>query len=213
MPTLNEAMSIVDTLHSLQYLRDKGHEVIVVDGGSTDNTCHLAIPLVDQFLQTSSGRAQQMNVGAHSAHHEILLFLHADTYLPQDADDLIIKSGHAWGRFDVRLSGKSWHFRVIAFFMNWRSYLTGIATGDQAIFVLHRLYIEVKGFPEIPLMEDIALSHRLKRICRPLCIRVPVMTSSRRWEEKGIKRTILLMWGLRLAYYLGISPHHLKKIY
>ena len=218
IPVLNEQTVIVDTLQSLQVLRKAGHELIIVDAGSTDNTQKLAAPLADYVLETKRGRARQMNAGAKFAHNEILLFLHADTHLPAKAELLIInglaKSGRQWGRFDVRLSGQAKLLRLVERLMNWRSCLTGIATGDQAIFIQKSLYNKVQGFPEIPLMEDISLSKKLKRISPPLCIRKnPVITSSRRWEENGIIRTILLMWSLRLAYALGASPETLKKHY
>ncbi len=215
---LNEQAVIVDTLQPLQALRKAGHELIIVDAGSTDNTPKLAAPLADYVLEQSKpGRARQMNTGAKFAHNEILLFLHADTHLPAQAEQLIInglaKSGRQWGRFDVRLSGQAKLLRLVERLMNWRSCLTGIATGDQAIFIPKNLYNKIQGIPEIPLMEDISLSKKLKRISPPLCIRTPVITSSRRWEENGIIRTILLMWSLRLAYALGISPETLKKYY
>lgn len=217
IPTLNEQAVIVDLLQTLQPLRSVGHEIIVVDGGSVDKTRDLVTPLVDNLLLADCGRARQMNTGAQFAHHDILLFLHADTYLPEQADALIInglaETGRKWGRFDVRLSGQARLLRVIERLMNWRSCLTGIATGDQAIFIQRHLYTQVQGFPEIPLMEDVALSRHLKRFSRPVCIRAPVITSSRRWEQHGIVRTILLMWGLRLAYALGVKPQTLKKFY
>ncbi len=216
IPTLNEQTIIVESLQILQPLREMGHEVIVVDGSSTDNTRALAAPLVDSILVSERGRAWQMHLGAKFAHHDILLFLHADTRLPTQADALIINAlskKRQWGRFDVRLSGQTLPLRMVERFINWRSRLTGIATGDQAIFVPRRLYMQVQGFPNIPLMEDVALSRQLKKFSRPFCIQTPVITSSRRWEEQGIVRTILLMWGLRLAYALGVSPHTLKKYY
>ena len=218
IPVLNEQTVIVETLQRLQTLRKAGHELIIVDAGSTDNTKKLAAPLADYVLQKKRGRARQMNAGAKLANNEILLFLHADTHLPADAELLIInglaKSGRQWGRFDVRLSGQAKLLRLVERLMNWRSCLTGIATGDQAIFIQKSLYNKVQGFPEIPLMEDISLSKKLKRISPPLCIRKkPVITSSRRWEENGIIRTILLMWSLRLAYALRVSPETLKKHY
>jgi rSAM/selenodomain-associated transferase 2 len=216
IPTLNEQAIIVESLQILQPLREMGHEVIVVDGSSTDNTRALAAPLVDSILMSKRGRAWQMHLGAKFAHHDILLFLHADTRLPTQANSLIINGlskKRQWGRFDVRLSGQTLSFRMVERFINWRSRLTGIATGDQAIFVQRRLYMQVQGFPNIPLMEDVALSRQLKKFSRPLCIRTSVITSSRRWEKQGIVRTILLMWGLRLAYALGVSPHTLKKFY
>jgi rSAM/selenodomain-associated transferase 2 len=218
IPVLNEQTVIVNTLQPLQALRKAGHELIIVDADSTDNTPELAAPLADYVLQTKRGRARQMNAGAKLAHNEILLFLHADTHLPAQAELLIINglvtSKRQWGRFDVRLSGQALLLRLVESLMNWRSCLTGIATGDQAIFIQKSLYNKVQGFPEIPLMEDISLSKKLKCISPPLCIRKkPVITSSRRWEENGIIRTILLMWSLRLAYALGIKPEILKKYY
>jgi len=217
IPALNEQAVIVETLQALQALRELGHEVIVVDGGSSDKTHSLAAPLVDRILRAERGRARQMIIGAQFAHHDILLFLHADTRLPAKADVLIFegleKTGRKWGRFDVRLSGQAWLLRVVERLMNWRSCLTSIATGDQAIFMQRNLYEQAEGFPDIPLMEDIALSRRLRRFSRPVCIRTPVLTSSRRWERYGIVRTILLMWSLRLAYALGVSPWTLKRFY
>ncbi|RKZ54836.1 MAG: glycosyl transferase [Candidatus Parabeggiatoa sp. nov. 2] len=217
IPTLNEQAVIIKTLQTLQPLRQAGHEIIVVDGGSTDNTRTLAAPLADNVLLHECGRARQMNFGAQFAQHDILLFLHADTHLPARADSLIInglaETGRKWGRFNVRLSGRAWLLRVTGHLINWRTCLTGIATGDQAIFMQRSLYTQAQGFPDIPLMEDIALSRQLKRFSRPYCIQTPVITSSRRWEQHGIVRTILLMWGLRLAYALGVNPQTLKKYY
>ncbi len=201
---------------ALQTLRKAGHEVIVVDGGSNDETYLIASSLADKVLQFESGRAKQMNLGAKFAQHNILLFLHADTFLPANADNLIIQGlteNHKWGRFNVRLSGTAKLLRVVETMMNWRSCLTGIATGDQAIFVQQNLYKKAHGFPDIPLMEDIAFSKQLKRFSSPLCIKEPVVTSSRRWEQNGIIKTIFLMWKLRLAYALGTSPHKLKEYY
>jgi rSAM/selenodomain-associated transferase 2 len=218
IPTLNEQTIIVDTLQALQPLRQAGHQVIIVDGGSVDKTRHLAGPLADSvLLMGESGRARQMNFGVRFARHDILVFLHADTFLPTQSDELIIKAltetGQGWGRFNVRLSGKKGLLRVIERLMNWRSCLTGIATGDQAMFMTHDLYEQVQGFPDIPLMEDIAMSRQLKALSRPVCIPTRAITSSRRWEERGIIRTILLMWALRLGYALGVKPQVLKKYY
>jgi rSAM/selenodomain-associated transferase 2 len=213
---LNEQVIIGKNLLTLQTLRTVGHEVIVVDGGSDDDTYKIAIPLADKVLQSQRGRAKQMNLGAKFAQHDILLFLHADTFLPINADKLIIQGltgDYQWGRFDVRLSGTAKLLRVVEKFMNWRSCLTGIATGDQAIFIYQNLYKQVHGFPAIPLMEDIAFSKQLKQFNSPLCITEPVVTSSRRWEQAGILKTIFLMWKLRLAYALGVSPNKLKDYY
>lgn len=218
VPALNEAAHIAATLAPLQPLRAAGVEVIVVDGGSGDATAALAKPLADAVIPSPRGRGRQMNAGASRADGDILLFLHADTRLPDDAvpaiRDGLARSGKAWGRFDVRLSGHQTMLRVVECLMNLRSRLTGIATGDQAVFVRREAFQAVGGFPEIPLMEDIALSRALKMaFSAPLCLSVPVVTSSRRWEEHGIWRTILLMWGLRLAYFLGAAPERLARQY
>lgn len=217
VPTWNEASAIAGTLSALQPLRGAGHELIVADGQSQDATVALARPLVDRILVSACGRARQMNAGAAQASGEVLLFLHADTRLPAGADVLVRhaleRSGRAWGRFDVRLSGTQPLLRLVERMMNLRSRLTGIATGDQALFVRHDLFQAVGGFPDIPLMEDIALSTRLKRHGRPACLHEAVVTSSRRWQQQGILRTILLMWRLRLAFALGADPHRLVNRY
>ena len=216
VPCLNEADGIVESLTALAPLRAQGHEVIVVDAGA-DGTARRAAPLADRVITAPRGRAVQMNRGAALARGDVLLFLHADTRLPVAAAQAIAAglapTGHAWGRFDVRLSGRQPLLRVVERFMNWRSRLTGIATGDQAIFVERALFQAVGGHPEIALMEDIALSKRLKRHGPPLCLGEPVLTSSRRWERDGIVRTILLMWWLRLRYFLGASPAQLAVVY
>jgi len=217
VPVLNEASFITQTLSTLQPLRAAGHELIVADGGSSDDTIALSQPLADQIIRSSKGRSRQMNAGSGSSTGEILLFLHADTFLPDNADRLIIDGmdgGHRlWGHFDVKLSGKSPLLRVVEFLMNWRSRLSHIATGDQGIFVRRELFERIGGFPEIDLMEDIALSKILKRYGRPLCLWQRVTTSSRRWERNGILRTILLMWFLRLAYFYKADPRHLAQLY
>jgi rSAM/selenodomain-associated transferase 2 len=217
IPVLNEAPLIERTLKALQPLRQAGHEVIIVDGGSCDDTIFRSKPYADKVLHGLRGRSRQMNAGARLARHEILLFLHADTFLPDGADHVIIKKirekEHGWGRFDVKLSGRHPLLRIIEFLMNWRSRISGIATGDQAIFVKRDLFETTGGFPEVDLMEDIALCKRLKPYGRPLCHRQYVVTSSRRWEEKGVFRTILLMWFLRMAYFLKANPNRLAKLY
>ncbi len=215
LPTLNEAHGIVPCLQPLQALRTRGHEIILADGGSRDATVTLVEPWVDKVIHSGRGRAVQMNAGGRAAQGDVLLFLHADTRLPPDADALILNALQArgWGRFDVRLSGAQLLLRVVETLMNWRSRLTGIATGDQAIFVRRALFEKVGGFPEIPLMEDIALARALKKCGPPLCLKQRVLTSSRRWEQHGILRTIFLMWRLRLAYALGADPAQLVKRY
>lgn len=217
IPVLNEARLIERTLKALQPLRQAGHEVIIVDGGSRDDTIVRSKPYADKVLHGSRSRSRQMNAGARAAGHEILLFLHADTFLPEDADHVIIKGirekKHGWGRFDVKLSGKHPLLRIIEFLMNWRSRISGIATGDQAIFVKKDLFEAIGGFPEIDLMEDIALCKTLKPFGRPLCLYKYVVTSSRRWEAKGVFRTVILMWFLRMAYFLKANPNRLAKVY
>ena len=217
IPVLNEAKHIAATLTHLTALRARGAEIIVVDGGSSDDTCTIAAPLADRVITAAPGRASQMNAGAAIARHEVLLFLHADTQLPSGADSLILqflKSGrHRWGRFDVHIDGSPRMLRIVAAMMNWRSRLTGIATGDQAIFVTRSTFEAAGRFPEIALMEDVALSRRLLSFSRPACIRAKAVTSGRRWEAQGVWRTILLMWWLRLRYWLGASPQTLADAY
>ena len=212
VPVLNEAAGIARCLEALVPLRAGGHEVIVVDGGSEDRTAAIAATLADRVLVAPRGRARQMNAGAAAAGGDALVFLHADTRLPPEADQLIaaaLKEG-LWGRFDVRIESAHPLLRVVACAMNLRSRLTGIATGDQAIFVRRTAFA---GFPEIALMEDIAFSKAMKRRGPPACLRARVTTSGRRWERGGILRTVLLMWRLRLAYFLGASPDELARRY
>lgn len=217
VPTLNEADEIAAALAALAPLRGRGHEVIVVDGGSSDGTPDLARGGADRVVSAARGRASQMNAGAALAHGEVLLFLHADTRLPETADARILHelsaSGGAWGRFDARIEGKSRLLPVIAFFMNLRSRATGIATGDQAMFVRREAFARAGRFPALELMEDVALSRALKRLSRPLCLADKAVTSGRRWERRGVLRTVLLMWRLRLAFFLGASPASLARLY
>jgi len=217
IPTYNEAEGIADLLTSLQPWRSRGHELIVADGGSSDGTLQAASGLSDLIMSSRPGRASQMNAGAGQASKDILLFLHADTRLPDTADTSIGQGLHAaglnWGRFDVQLSGRRPVFRLIELLMNRRSRLTHICTGDQAMFVRAGTFERLGGFSPLPLMEDIDLSRRLKQHGPPLCLRQKAMTSSRRWEEEGTVRTILVMWSLRLAYWLGVSPDRLARIY
>lgn len=212
IPTLDEADGIRASLEALAPLRARGHEVIVVDGGSRDATLERARPLADHVLSSARGRAMQMNAGARAARAETLVFLHADTRLPALADALIINAlrVYPWGRFDVRIEGSHPLLGVVGCAMNLRSRLTGIATGDQAIFVRRDLFI---GFPEIPIMEDIAFSRAMKRVGAPACLRDRVTTSGRRWEARGVMRTVVLMWRLRFLYALGVEPQRLARDY
>jgi rSAM/selenodomain-associated transferase 2 len=215
LPVLNEAAIIFGALRALAPLRIRGAEIIVADGGSTDDTRDLALPFADRVITVAPGRGAPLNAGAALGTGDALLFLHADTILPDDADRLIAAAlaQRAWGRFDLRIAGRHPFLAVVARMINWRSRITGIATGDQAIFVTREAFTAVGGFPDLPLMEDIAISQRLKRLCRPFCIATPAITSGRRWEQKGVIRTILLMWRLRLAYYLGVEPARLARWY
>jgi rSAM/selenodomain-associated transferase 2 len=216
IPVLNEAAGLSAFLEDLQWIRKRDHELILVDGGSGDATTEIAHPLVDRIIISRTGRSHQMNRGADVASGDVLLFLHADTQLPDQALSEIeaaLDSGSQWGRFDVRLSGDHSMLCIIERMMNWRSSVTGIATGDQAIFVMKTIFYQAGAFPEIALMEDIELSRRLKRFGRPACIKPPVITSSRRWQQGGVFTTIFLMWRLRLAYFLGASPEDLVKRY
>jgi rSAM/selenodomain-associated transferase 2 len=217
MPVLDEGEGIAPALDALADLRSLGTEVIVVDGGSRDATIQRARLRVDRVISAPRGRASQMNAGAAKASGDVLLFLHADTRLPEAADHVVLngleRSGCVWGRFDVKIEGRHPLLAVVGWLMSVRSRLSGIATGDQGIFVRRDAFQAVGGFEEIPLMEDIALSKRLKRVGPPLCLRERVVTSGRRWEASGILATILLMWRLRLAYFFGADPKELARQY
>ena len=217
VPVLNESALIVEALTALAPCRARGAELIVVDGGSRDSTPALARPLADVVMAAPQGRGRQLNAGAAVARGNIFLFLHADTRLPPDADQIVVRalsaSSRVWGRFDVVISGRSALLRVIATLMNVRSCLTGIATGDQAMFMWRGTFVAAGGFAEIPLMEDIALSKRLKRLSAPICLSSRVVTSGRRWERRGLLLTVTLMWLLRLAYFLGADPARLARYY
>ena len=215
IPVLNDETQLILSLKSLQPLRNDC-ELIVVDGGSTDGSPTLAAPLADKVISTQRGRAKQMNAGAAEAQADVLLFLHADTVLPPSAVRKIlhaVTADRCWGRFDVQFDSQRPIFKLIAFMMNWRSRLTGIATGDQVLFVTRKAFETIDGFPDIALMEDIAISKRLKKLGMPCCLRDKVITSARRWEHNGVLKTILLMWRLRLAYFFGADPNDLAAIY
>lgn len=215
IPVLNEAPGISDLLDALRPLRARGVEIIVADGGSSDGTVGLALPRCDAVIPAPRGRAWQMNAGAREARGAAFLFLHADTRLPDNADTLVASAlrDREWGRFNVRIEGNAPMLPVIAAMMNLRSRVTGIATGDQAMFMSRNAFVAMGGFPEIALMEDISASRALKRIGPPACLADKVVTSGRRWEKNGVWRTVLLMWRLRLSFFLGAKPNVLARRY
>lgn len=217
VPVRNEAGSITAFLQSVRSACDHPVQLVVVDGGSSDATAELARPLCDLLITSTKGRARQMNAGAHRAAGAILWFLHADSRLPPHADRIVrnaISQGRQqWGRFDIGLSGRHPLLRVVERMMNWRSRLSGIVTGDQGLFVTRELFDAIGGFPDIALMEDIAISRKLRPFSRPVCVKPALITSSRRWEQNGVLRTILLMWQLRLRYFFGADPDRLARSY
>jgi rSAM/selenodomain-associated transferase 2 len=217
VPVLNEAAGLDAALQALEPLRVRGAELIVADGGSSDHSAALALAGGAQLVHAPRGRALQMNAGAAQARGEVLLFLHADTRLPAGADALVSEAlaggAKVWGRFDVLITGRPRMLKLIAALMNLRSRLTGIATGDQAMFMTRAAFEAVGGFPDQPLMEDIEMSRRLLKLSRPACLRAQVQTSGRRWESRGVWRTVLLMWRLRFAYWRGTSPERLAELY
>lgn len=210
VPLLNESAvvpELIDHLHSLN-----AAQIIIVDGGSDDNTVELLKQAGLTVVNSTAGRANQMNAGARQASESILLFLHADTRLPANYQSEIVKA-EVWGRFDVRFDSALRAMSVIAFFMNWRSRLSAVATGDQAIFVDASVFNSIGGFPNMPIMEDVALCKRLRQLHAPHSSKAKVTTSARRWVHNGIVRTVLKMWWYRLAFFIGVSPSTLKKGY
>ena len=215
VPMLDEAATLPALLVHLAGWRARGCEVVLVDGGSRDDSVEMARAAGFRVLIAERGRARQMNAGAQACGRALLLFLHADTRLPEAADAMVCAAlaVEAWGRFDVHIDGRPRMLRVVAALMNLRSRLSGIATGDQAIFVRRDVFEAVGGFPDQPLMEDIELSCRLLRVSRPACLRARVRTSGRRWEQRGVWRTIALMWRLRWAYWRGVPAERLAEAY
>lgn len=217
LPILNESAQLPDLLTHLLACKRAGCEVILVDGGSTDQSPEQAEALGFTVLRSEKGRAIQMNQGAKHAKGDVLLFLHADTRLPDTAVQDVMQSladpEAQWGRFNVKIAGRSPWFKMIAWFMNHRSRLSSIATGDQAIFIRTDCFVKHGGFPVQALMEDIEFSKRLKRDSQAVALTSTVTTSGRRWETKGIWRTIFLMWSLRYAYWRGASPDELAIKY
>ncbi len=212
IPTFNEGNNIQTCLLALQSTRNQT-EIILVDGGSFDDTIEISKPLVDKIIVSMQGRAKQMNAGARQATGDIMVFLHADTFLPENALALINQTGQDWGWFDIQLKSSLVMLKVVSTFMNWRSRLTGIATGDQVIFVSKKMFDLVGGYSDMALMEDIDLCIKLKKIHSPSCLNAEVVSSGRRWEQFGVFKTILLMWSIRLRYFFGENPDVLSELY
>jgi rSAM/selenodomain-associated transferase 2 len=217
IPVLNEGEALTTTLDALSSLRALGVEVIVVDGGSRDATIQRARLRANRVITAPRGRASQMNAGAATASWDVVLFLSPGTRLPEAAEHIVInglkRSGRAWGHFDVKVEGPTPRQRLANWVKNFRSRMTGTATGDQAIFVTRAAFAAAGAYPYLPLMEDIVLSRRLKGHGAPICLHHHVLTSGRRWRKHGVLRTILLMWRLRLAFFLGADPEALAQRY
>ena len=220
VPVLNERQNLPKLLEQLGHFSFA--QIIIVDGGSADESWQYLSQFQEtsslvglEIVQSESGRAKQMNAGAAIASAEVILFLHADTELPNNAIEKIFTSIATadWGRFDVVFKEHDWRMKIIAQFMNLRSRMTGVATGDQAMFMRRQVFEELHGFANIPLMEDVNLSKRLLKHSRPICLKVQVITSARRWLKHGVLRTVLLMWWLRFAYFIGVNPEKLAKKY
>jgi rSAM/selenodomain-associated transferase 2 len=217
VPIFNEAPQLPDLFAHLLPMQRAGCEIVFADGGSSDVSDMLVRVAGYSVVKAERGRARQMNAGAAHARGDVLLFLHADTRLPEGAmhhiNHVLADGKFGWGRFDVCITGRSFMLRVVGWMMNWRSRLSGIATGDQAIFIRRIMFERARGFPDQPLMEDVELCKRLKKFSRPACIAACVMTSGRRWETRGVWRTILLMWRLRWQYWLGTDATQLERLY
>jgi len=217
IPVLDDAPVLTRLLEQIRGLWSNEVEVVVVDGGSRDGSAAVATRAGATLLTAPRGRAQQLGRGVEAARGDWLWLLHADSSISRPvaaALDRVLATGiPVWGRFDVQLSGADWRLRWVESLMNLRSRLTGIATGDQGIFTHRSLLVAAGGVPDLPLMEDVELSRRLKRIAAPVCLRERILTSSRRWERDGVFRTILLMWRLRLLYALGADPRRLQRAY
>jgi rSAM/selenodomain-associated transferase 2 len=215
IPVLNEERTLAATVQALLALRP--HEILVVDGGSDDQTRDLCASLNVKLIRSARGRARQMNEGARLASGDILLFLHADTRLPESAlTDIKSALGDErcpGGRFDVELEGRHWMLKIIGALINFRSRVTRVGTGDQAIFARREVFVRLGGYPDIPLMEDIAFCRALKRLGRIACLRSRVITSARRWESDGVWLTVVRMWTLKFLYFAGVSPARLKRFY
>jgi len=217
IPVLNEETCLINNQEKLKSLLADGHEILVIDGGSQDKSVKIANAIGCKTLITKASRGYQLHFGAKHSKNELLLFLHADTLLPSNAAELILQAltptNNHWGRFNIKFSNPNLVFSVVAWFMNKRSYLTAIVTGDQAMFIKRDSYFICGGFPDFPIMEDIEISKRLKMMALPICLSDEVISSSRKWETQGVLKTIIKMWCLRLMFFLGVSTEKLAKSY
>ncbi len=217
IPVLNEESFFVEQTKIFTSLLEQGHEVIVVDGGSTDQSVVIAEQIGCICISTNPSRGHQLHIGAKKSSNQILVFMHADTLLPPSGlgniRNVMEKANNYWGRFNVVFTNQKLVFKVIAWFMNKRSCLTGIVTGDHTFFMKREIYFNSGGFSDIPIMEDIELSKKLRKYSRPVCLSEKVITSSRKWEQQGVLKTILLMWYLRLLFYVGVPAEKLAKRY
>ncbi|WP_419812176.1 TIGR04283 family arsenosugar biosynthesis glycosyltransferase [Bacterioplanoides sp.] len=217
VPFYNEQAEMPALLAHLRHWQSRGCEILLVDGGSQDDSAHIAQQHGFKVIQSDKGRALQMNAGAQQASGKVLVFLHADSRLPTDADQQILQAieqqYYRWGRFNLTIDGQAKMFPVISWLINQRSRLTSVATGDQAIFVRRDEFLRLGGYPQQPLMEDVELCLRLKQYSRPACLTSRVSTSGRRWQQQGVWRTIFLMWRLRWLYWRGVSATTLAEYY
>jgi rSAM/selenodomain-associated transferase 2 len=216
VPMFNEASAIANTLRAIRHGAPDA-EIVVVDGGSTDDSIAIARPLCDYAFSAKRGRAFQMNAGGRASHGDVLAFVHADTIVPAtfaaDIASALADADVVGGRFDVQLDASALPYRVIGAMISLRSRLSRTGTGDQAIFVRRDLFDRLGGFPALDLCEDLDFSRRMKRAGRVACLHSRVTTSARRWSRDGVVRTVLRMWLIRAMYLLGVPPARLKRMY
>ncbi len=217
VPVLNQSRTMIDTMSALKPFRQRGAEIIVVDGGSDDDTAVLAHPFADRVVKGPRGRAAQMNEGAKVASGFIFLFLPTDTTLPADADTQVMigraRDTSVWGRFDMRLTGRHPLLPIVARLLNRRSRSSGIASCEQAIFVQRETFFRIGGFTDIPVMEDVEISKRLRAISPPICVTSRVTVPAKRFDRDGLWTTLRTMWIMRLRYRMGMKPEEILKRY
>ncbi len=214
IPTLNEASFILQTIEAA---KTNHVEIIVVDGGSTDETRELAIKAGVKVIQSPRGRGRQLNEGALHAVGKIIIFLHADTVLPKgfaaEVISALSKPKTIAGAFRLGITGKNWALGMVSLFTNLRSIFFQLPYGDQAIFIYKEQFQRVGGFPDIPIMEDYALVLRLKKLGRIAISSKSVQTSGRRWDKLGYFRTLLINQAMIIGYHVGIAIDRLERFY